>query len=277
MTAVLLTLGPRSAPAFDRCRPLLHPLVAKRYRGHSGRRSFLLRVRRMAPGAALLRSLALAAGLARTSAYAQATVHTRASGLMATLSPTAPIRDAATRDANVAQYLVDLHDDRATFDFCGGMDFQLVLTDRLRTKLAAAAGGSGAQPVVYGAATARMAQMPGYGRSAFADDVTLFHGREVRSVPDAAGGMNFVLQLSASADDPDGWTEKEITEYDGWGHDQGRNWRKGETLPSEGYSKFHEQFGPTAYSLHHRFYLHLDNRNRLWLSAEDGCEGVYPK
>jgi hypothetical protein len=28
-------------------------------------------------------------------------------------------------DSNVAQYLVDLHDNKATFDFCGGMMFQL--------------------------------------------------------------------------------------------------------------------------------------------------------
>jgi hypothetical protein len=36
---------------------------------------------------------------------------------------------------NVAQYLVDLHDNRATFNFCGGMMFQLVLSQKLRDHL----------------------------------------------------------------------------------------------------------------------------------------------
>ena len=31
--------------------------------------------------------------------------------------------------------------------------------------------------------------------------------------------------------------------------------------------------GEKAFTLHHRFYLHLDRSNQLWLSAEDGCEG----
>ena len=38
--------------------------------------------------------------------------------------------DPSARDAtykgNWAQYLVDLHDARATFDFCGGMMFQVL-------------------------------------------------------------------------------------------------------------------------------------------------------
>ena len=48
--------------------------------------------------------------------------------------------DPAARDAKYsgdwAQYLVDMHDARATFDFCGGMMFQLVLSDKLRSRLA---------------------------------------------------------------------------------------------------------------------------------------------
>ena len=47
--------------------------------------------------------------------------------------------EPATRAAyngNLAQYLVDLHDARATFDFCGGMMFQLVLSPALRRHLA---------------------------------------------------------------------------------------------------------------------------------------------
>jgi hypothetical protein len=34
------------------------------------------------------------------------------------------------------------------------------------------------------------------------------------------------------------------------------------------------QYGEAVFTLHHRFYLHLDEGNRLWLSAEDGCEGT---
>ena len=174
----------------------------------------------------------------------------------------------------------------------------------------------------------------------------IFHGREIRRVPDAAGGMNFVLQLSHTDDDADGWTPQERAGYDGWGHDSGRQWRTGEMLEGEGFKTFrstacgrghlrhigssaarchgrigerlpppgrsphqekpprpdacshgwrcrHETsrhatsadsfrrfrhagstFGPQAFTLHHRFYLHLDGRNRMWLSAEDGCEGT---
>ena len=55
--------------------------------------------------------------------------------------------------ANVARYLVDIHDHPpgATFNFCGGMMFGLVLSDALRSHLATvAANGESdpAQPVV---------------------------------------------------------------------------------------------------------------------------------
>ena len=32
--------------------------------------------------------------------------------------------------------------------------------------------------------------------------------------------------------------------------------------------------GPDSFTLNHRCYWHLDQQNNLWLSAEDGCEGV---
>ena len=105
------------------------------------------------------------------------------------------------------------------------------------------------------------------------DNVQVFHGREVRRVPSAAGGMEFVLQVShADEDDPEGWTQQERAAYDGWGHDSARVWRDGERLEKEDFGAFRNKFGAKAFTLHHRFYLHLD-RNRLWLSAEDGCEG----
>ena len=186
--------------------------------------------------------------------------------------------DPATREGrysgNLARYLVDLHDASAVFDFCGGMLFQLVLSDSLRSHLTKVADGGLEQPVVFDASTDQMAKMPGYSRTAAADNASLFHGREVRQVPDAAGGMHFCLQLTlANAEDSEGWTRQELEEYDGWGHDAARTWRKGERLKSEGVGAFRSKFGAAAFALHHRFYLHLDRANQLWLSAEDGCEG----
>jgi hypothetical protein len=185
---------------------------------------------------------------------------------------------------NMAQYLVDLHDAQATFDFCGGMMFQLVLSDTLRNHLLAsscAAVGetknnpSAASVKVADATKYRMHQVEGYQQSAMADNLGIFHGREIRKVPWAAGGMGFVLHLSlANEQDPEGWTPQEIAGYDGWGHDSGRDWRTGDRLEREGFTNFREKFGPQSFALHHRFYLHWDSFNRLWLSAEDGCEGT---
>mmetsp|Transcript_1385 Transcript_1385/g.1850 ORF Transcript_1385/g.1850 Transcript_1385/m.1850 type:complete len:245 (-) Transcript_1385:23-757(-) len=176
---------------------------------------------------------------------------------------------------NIAKYLVDLHDNKGTFDFCGGMMFQLVLSEKLRDhlgKVAASAGGD-KQPVI--AKEKRMNQLDQYSQTAEADNIRIFHGREIRRVPDAAGGMGFVLQLSmANEKDPEGWSPQEIARYDGWGHDSGREWRKADQYESEGFRTFKERFGAEAFGLHHRFYLHFDGMNRIWLAAEDGCEGT---
>jgi hypothetical protein len=84
-----------------------------------------------------------------------------------------------------------------------------------------------------------------------------------------------VLQLSlANANDPEGWTKGEFEGYDGWGHDSGRDWRTGDRLEQEGFKGFRDRYGPKSFALNHRFYLHYDMLNRLWLSAEDGCEGT---
>ena len=109
---------------------------------------------------------------------------------------------------NMAQYLLDLHESCAVFDFCGGMMFQLVLTDKLRQHLQTVAFSGDGQPVVCDEAAARMSDMAGYEKSAFADNRRLFHGREIRAVPTAGGGMGFVLQLSyaGTPEDPEGWT-----------------------------------------------------------------------
>jgi len=159
--------------------------------------------------------------------------------------------------------------------------FQLVLSEKLREHLVQIASNdnkNNSRVVVHDASKMRMFQIPDYEQNEKADNLSIFHGREIRSVPDAAGGMGFVLQLSLASDgdnaDPEGWTKQEVAGYDGWKHDVGRVWRKGDMLEEEGFASFKSRFGPKAFSLHHRFYLHLDATNRLWLSAEDGCEGT---
>eukprot|EP00566_Odontella_aurita_P000916 CAMPEP_0113547406 /NCGR_PEP_ID=MMETSP0015_2-20120614/12337_1 /TAXON_ID=2838 /ORGANISM="Odontella" /LENGTH=215 /DNA_ID=CAMNT_0000447955 /DNA_START=297 /DNA_END=944 /DNA_ORIENTATION=+ /assembly_acc=CAM_ASM_000160 len=196
------------------------------------------------------------------------------------MTATSDLYEPAKRDAqygkNVAQYLLDLHDSKATFDFCGGMMFQLVLSDMLKDHLTkVAVDESKDQPFIHDSSKMRMFRIPEYTQSADSDNARLFHGREIRQVPDATGGMGMVLQLSyAGGNDPEGWTPQEVEGYDGWGHDVGRTWRKGDRLEKEGFKSFREDFGKDAFSLHHRFYLHYDGSNKMWLSAEDGCEGT---
>ncbi len=179
----------------------------------------------------------------------------------------------------MARFLVDLHDSRSVFNFCGGMMFQLVLSDKLREHLITESE-TGVRPtvVVYDSSVTRMSKISGYRKDAGADNRRLFHGREIRKVASAAGGMGFVLHLSYAGDEVDreGWTGQEVDEYNGWTHDSGRRWRSCDLLESEGFSEFRSKFGTEAFSLHHRFYLHLDSKNYLWLSAEDGCEGRGP-
>lgn len=163
---------------------------------------------------------------------------------------------------------------------------------------AAIAAGSDQQPVVFGASCTRMQATPGYARASDADCVSFFHGREVRQVEGAAGGMGMAMHLSDTEDDPEGWSPQELADYNGWGHDSGRPWRcdcfpdflsifdsfrvmsglnlmhrNVESWASEGVSGTQERFGEAAFGLHHRLYLHLDRQNNFWLSAEDGCEG----
>ena len=125
-----------------------------------------------------------------------------------------------------------------------------------------------------------MSQVQGYAKSAFADNIRFFHGREIRNVPHAKGGMGMVLQLSLAPDsvnnriDPQGWSTQEMQTYDGWGSDRGRTWRSGSDYEQEGFTDFRQKYGEKSYGLNHRFYLHEDFEGRLWLSAEDGCEGT---
>jgi len=184
--------------------------------------------------------------------------------------------------SNIAKYLVDMDDNDATFDFCGGMMFQLVLSKQLRTYLSKIAKATDEdydgehrdrQPIICN--ELQMKKIKNYSKDAVADNRRIFHGREIRRVPHATGGMGFVIQLSmAATEDPEGWSKDEIENYDGWGHDSGRTWRNADRYEAEGFPEFKTKFGPEAFGLHHRFYLHFDSRNRIWLSAEDGCEGT---
>merc|ERR1719162_1756906 len=46
-----------------------------------------------------------------------------------------PVERDAHYKGNTAQYLVDLHNEKATLNFCGGMMFQFVLSEKLRAHL----------------------------------------------------------------------------------------------------------------------------------------------
>ena len=214
---------------------------------------------------------------------------------------------------NVAQYLVDLHDYKATFNFCGGMMFQLVLSDQLREYLGQIASQEQdveasnpnnhqqqqqQQPKIFDANSMRMFRIPNYSQSAEADNIQIFHGREIRNVPHAKGGMNLVLHLSLAnnnknnnnndnkninnnngnainkQEDPEGWSVEEMAEYNGWMHDTSRKWRTLVDWEKQGFVTASKKFGLKSFGLHHRFYLHLDKHNQIWLSAEDGCEGT---
>ena len=182
------------------------------------------------------------------------------------------------------------------------MMFQLVLSDKLKSHLetVAASKSKEDQPVIHPASQSVMSRIPNYQKSALADNASVFHGRELRQIPSANGGMGFVLQLSyadpagvaAPADGPDaagkgaaaawtgqavdaqGWSAEEIASYDGWRGDSFRQWRKAATYEAEGFATFAERFGTDAFGLNHRCFLHLDGQDRVWLSAEDGCEGT---
>ena len=169
-----------------------------------------------------------------------------------------------------------------------GMMFQLSLTNKLKSHLQSVASSNDKQPILHPSSQSLMSRIPNYQKSTYADNISTFHGREIRRVPNANGGMGFVLQLSYSdpttysnagtndgkAVDPQGWSSEEISTYDGWRGDSFRKWRNAETYESEGFSDFKSTFGNEAYGLNHRFYLHLDNGGKMWLSAEDGCEGT---
>ena len=192
------------------------------------------------------------------------------------------------------------------------MMFQLVLSDRLRSHLDDVASSSPAepsgmeqQPIIRPSSQSLMNRVPDYDRSSQADNVSTFHGRELRGIPNANGGMGFVLQLSyadpsgktttasSSAEDgivpsgkgadsawdgravdAQGWSTEEIATYDGWRSDRVRRWRDAKTYAAEGFEDFTKVFDEGAYGLNHRFFLHYDDGGRMWLCAEDGCEGT---
>ena len=86
-------------------------------------------------------------------------------------------------------------------------------------------------------------------------------------MPWAPGGGGMAIHLSFAgepgADDPEGWTGEEVDEYAGWLSDRQRRWRDGSILVEEGFEAFRERFGPEAFTLHHRFYLHVDDTEQV--------------
>jgi hypothetical protein len=85
----------------------------------------------------------------------------------------------------------------------------------------------------------RMASLPEYARDASADDATIFHGREIRGVTGARGGVSMVIHLSlANGEDPEGWTSGEREDYAGWLSDRQRRWRDGNVFAEEGFAGF---------------------------------------
>jgi hypothetical protein len=194
----------------------------------------------------------------------------------ATLRNSTATAATATHNTNVAKYLLNTEDDRGQFLFCGSMRFGLTLTDALRECLREIACDEDdeRQPHVFAKEYRRMLMLPAYARDSFADDRTIFYGREVRRVSTMEPNSMIIQLCLSSAEDSEGWTEGEREEYSGWLSDSQRRWRNEEILSSEGCEKFRETFGNEAYTLHHRFYLHTDDEDQFWLSAEDGCEGV---
>lgn len=184
--------------------------------------------------------------------------------------------------------------------------FQLVLSEKLKSHLLTVATSQKTkddcddQPIIHPASQSLMSRIPNYQKSAYANNISIFHGRELRKIPTANGGMGFVLQLSyadqsgvessvgdgvpagkgadaswnGQAVDPQGWSTQEIATYDGWRSDSFRQWRNGPVYEAEGFTAFSKECGDEAFGLNHRFYLHLDDQSRMWLSAEDGCEGT---
>ena len=69
------------------------------------------------------------------------------------------------------------------------------MTEKLRDHLSRVGKGDGGeQPTVFDASKPQMSDIPSYTKDSAADNVRIFHGREVRKVANAAGGMGFALQ-----------------------------------------------------------------------------------
>lgn len=100
------------------------------------------------------------------------------------------------------------------------MIFQLVLTDKLIAHLEPIASQTQQQqqPIIHPASQSLMSRIPNYNKSSYADNISIFHGREIRKVSNAKGGMGFVLQLSYADnhniddDDSTTTTTKTVTE-----------------------------------------------------------------
>jgi hypothetical protein len=116
-----------------------------------------------------------------------------------------------------------------------GLSFTRKFRERLETKARNFGETDDGNVVVQESNVSRMYMMDGYEQSAFADNESIFHGREVRKVSTFGEKSGMMIQLSlANEDDDEGWTKEEIEEYSGWLSDQQRKWRDGDALESEG-------------------------------------------
>ena len=158
--------------------------------------------------------------------------------------------------------------------------FQLALSDRLRSHLKEVVSSPhepSRQPIVRPASQSLMNRVPDYERLSHADNASIFHGRELRGIPNANGGMGFVLQLSYAdpsstktlttstltsavdgvvvpsgkgadsawdgrAVDDQGWLNEEIATYSRWRYDRVQQWRNAKTYVAEEFDRFSEVF-----------------------------------
>ena len=72
-----------------------------------------------------------------------------------------------------------------------------------------------------------------------------------------------MLHLSlANGVDAEGWTQQEIAEYDGWGHDSSRRWRKAPQLQKESAFPLSENCSMTLYTNRRGFRTLLQSLGR---------------
>ena len=122
----------------------------------------------------------------------------------------------------------------------------------------------------------------GHSLDATADNVRVFHGREVRSVPWPPGGGGWrstsASLASRAPDDPEGWTgERRWTSTPGGSQTGSAGGETGRSSSRKGSRRSASDSDPRRSPCTTGAHLHVDDADEFWLSAEDGCEGVAQK